>query len=110
MPPIRFHDLRHSYATVAAVGSQVKNWRAGDRVTAPFVCGCGHCFECASGNHQVCEQQFQPGFTAWGSFAEFVALDFADINLVRLSQDLDFGDREAFSVEPSFARRCRSIW
>ena len=59
-------------------------------MTAPFVCGCGHCFECHSGNHQVCEKQFQPGFTAWGSFAEYVALDFADTNLVRLTDDLDF--------------------
>jgi alcohol dehydrogenase len=87
LPHVPGHELAGS---VAAVGSQVKNWRAGDRVTAPFACGCGHCFECASGNHQVCEKQFQPGFTAWGSFAEFVALDFADTNLVRLSDDLDF--------------------
>jgi hypothetical protein len=35
-------------------------------------------------------KQFQPGFTARGSFAEFDALDFADTNLVRLSDDLDF--------------------
>ena len=29
------------------------------------------------------------GFTAWGSFAEYVALDFADTNLVRLPDELD---------------------
>ena len=70
--------------------SQVTQWRAGDRVTVPFVAGCGRCHECASGNHQVCEHQFQPGFTAWGSFAEYVALDYADTNLVRLPEELDF--------------------
>jgi alcohol dehydrogenase len=44
-----------------------------------------------SANHQVCNSQFQPGFTRWGSFAEFVAFDYADINLVRLPDELDDG-------------------
>ena len=81
LPHVPGHELA---GTVQAVGSQVTQWRAGDRVTVPFAVGCGHCFECNSGNHQVCEHQFQPGFTAWGSFAEYVAIDFADTNLVRL--------------------------
>lgn len=87
LPHVPGHELA---GTIQAVGSQVTQWRAGDRVTVPFVCGCGHCFECRSGNHQVCEHQFQPGFTAWGSFAEFVAIDRADTNLVRLPDSLDF--------------------
>jgi alcohol dehydrogenase len=87
LPHVPGHELA---GTVEAVGSEVTRWRAGDRVTVPFVCGCGHCPECISGNHQVCEQQFQPGFTAWGSFAEYVAIDFADTNLVRLPDSLDF--------------------
>ena len=78
LPHVPGHELA---GTVAAVG---------DRVTVPFVAGCGRCQECASGNHQVCENQFQPGFNAWGSFAQYVALDFADINLVRLPETLDF--------------------
>lgn len=87
LPHVPGHELA---GTIQAAGSQVTQWRAGDRVTVPFVCGCGHCFECRSGNHQVCEHQFQPGFTAWGSFAEYVAIDFADTNLVRLPDSLDF--------------------
>ena len=87
LPHVPGHELA---GTVAAVGSRVTRWKEGDRVTVPFVAGCGHCFECASGNHQVCENQFQPGFSAWGSFAEYVALDFADINLVALPQEMEF--------------------
>ncbi len=87
LPHVPGHELA---GTVQALGSHVTQWKIGDRVTVPFVGGCGHCFECNSGNHQVCEHQFQPGFTAWGSFAEYVAVDFADTNLVSLPDTLDF--------------------
>lgn len=87
LPHVPGHELA---GTIVAVGENVKNWSEGDRVTTPFVCGCGVCPQCASGNHQVCDFQFQPGFTHWGSFAEFVALDYADTNLVRLPESMDF--------------------
>ncbi len=87
LPHVPGHELA---GTVTAVGSRVTRWREGDRVTSPFVCGCGTCFECHSGNHQVCERQFQPGFTAWGSFAEYVAIDFADTNLVCVPETMEF--------------------
>ena len=51
-------------------------------MTVPFCCGCGICEPCRLGETQVCERDFQPGFTAWGSFAEYVALPQADLNLV----------------------------
>ena len=35
-----------------AVGAGVRHWREGDRVTLPFVCGCGQCAECRLG--QTC--------------------------------------------------------
>jgi alcohol dehydrogenase len=87
LPHVPGHELAGS---VVAVGRQVTRWKAGDRVTVPFVGGCGRCFECTSGNHQVCEHQFQPGFTAWGSFAEYVAIDFADTNLVALPETIEY--------------------
>lgn len=59
-------------------------------MTVPFVGGCGQCSECVSGNHQVCISQFQPGFTHWGSFAEYIAIDYADTNLVGLPDSIDF--------------------
>lgn len=87
LPHVPGHELA---GTIVAVGNRVTRWREGDRVTVPFVAGCGRCVECASGNHQVCENQYQPGFTAWGSYAEYVALDFADTNLVALPENMDF--------------------
>ncbi|QBJ79948.1 zinc-dependent alcohol dehydrogenase family protein [Aquitalea sp. USM4] len=85
------HVPGHEFSgVVTAVGKQVGKWKIGDRVTVPFVAGCGHCPECHSGNHQVCDHQFQPGFTHWGSFAEYVSIHQADINLVALPESLDF--------------------
>ncbi|MGJ4856749.1 zinc-dependent alcohol dehydrogenase family protein [Labrys sp. La1] len=104
LPHVPGHELA---GTIVAVGSRVGRWRAGQRVTVPFVAGCGRCRECAGGNQQVCEQQFQPGFTGWGSFAEFVALDFADANLVELSETLD--SATAASLGCRFATSFRAV-
>lgn len=87
LPHVPGHELA---GVVETVGKDVTKWRAGDRVTVPFVGGCGTCPECHSGNQQVCDRQFQPGFTHWGSFAEYVGIHYADVNLVALPETLDF--------------------
>jgi alcohol dehydrogenase len=89
LPHVPGHELA---GTIEAVGRDVTRWQAGDRVTVPFVSGCGRCEICRQGDPQVCPTQFQPGFTGWGSFAEFVALRYADLNLVRLPAELGFVD------------------
>ena len=87
LPHIGGHELA---GVVAAAGPEVTGWRAGDRVTVPFVCGCGHCEFCLAGDAQVCPAQTQPGFTGPGSFAELVAIHAADANLVALPDAVDF--------------------
>ncbi len=104
LPHVPGHELA---GEVVAVGRDVHNWHGGERVTLPFVGGCGHCRECESGNHQVCDNQFQPGFTHWGSFAEYVAIDYADINLVRLPDAID--EVTAASLGCRFATSYRAI-
>jgi alcohol dehydrogenase len=85
------HVPGHEFAgEVVALGAGVSGWRAGDRVTAPFVYACGRCPCCLAGDHQICERQTQPGFTQWGSFAEYVTVDNAAVNLVRLPAELSY--------------------
>lgn len=85
LPHVPGHELA---GTVIEVGPAVESWHPGDLVTVPFVCACGRCAACQAGQQQVCERQTQPGFTHWGSFAEVVALDHADVNLVALPEEM----------------------
>jgi alcohol dehydrogenase len=102
------HVPGHEYAgVITAVGPQVSTRRVGERVTVPFVCGCGRCAHCAAGDAQVCPDQLQPGFSLPGSFAELVAVPAADLNVVPLPDDLDFVT--AASLGCRFATAYRAV-
>jgi D-arabinose 1-dehydrogenase-like Zn-dependent alcohol dehydrogenase len=104
LPHVPGHELA---GTVAEVGSAVTRWSVGDRVTVPFVNACGRCPRCLAGDQQVCDNQRQPGFTHWGSFAELVALDAADVNLVALPASLSFA--AAASLGCRYATSYRAV-
>lgn len=87
LPHVPGHELA---GVISAVGSAVKKYSVGDRVTVPFVCGCGECEWCLRGDAQVCPAQTQPGFTGFGSFAEYVAIENADFNLVEIPEGVSF--------------------
>jgi alcohol dehydrogenase len=89
------------------IGAGDTRWKVGDRVTVPFVCGCGRCEWCLGGNAQVCPDQEQPGFTHWGSFAEYVALHAADSNLVAIPEQVDY--TTAASLGCRFATAYRAL-
>lgn len=103
-PHVPGHELA---GVVVEVGDGVEQWSVGDRVTVPFVCGCGRCEWCRTGNAQVCPDQEQPGFTHWGSFAELVALHAADTNLVAIPDPVDF--TTAASLGCRFATAYRAL-
>jgi alcohol dehydrogenase len=104
LPHVPGHELA---GVITAIGSGVGNWSVGDRVTVPFIEGCGRCEWCRSGNAQVCPHQQQPGFTHWGSFAELVALHAADVNLVAIPAGVSF--EAAASLGCRFATAYRAL-
>jgi alcohol dehydrogenase len=83
------HVPGHEFAgTVVAVGRDVSRDFIGQRVTMPFVAGCGACAECERGNQHICDFQYQPGFNGWGSFAEYVAVRYAPGNILPLPENI----------------------
>ena len=103
-PNVPGHEV---VGTVSAVGERVERWTGGERVTVPFVGGCGTCDQCRAGHQQVCPNQFQPGFSDWGAFAEFVAIDYADENLIRLPSSVS--DVTGASLGCRFATAFRAV-
>jgi alcohol dehydrogenase len=87
LPHVPGHELA---GVIEEIGQEVQRWQRGDRVTLPFAVGCGRCPQCLAGNQHICDDYFQPGFTAWGSFAEYVAIPHADVNLVAIPESMDF--------------------
>jgi len=83
--------LGHEFAgVVVEAGPEVRRVQPGDRVVVPFCGGCGHCEWCLSGNHQVCDDPYQPGFATWGGFGQLLPVERADINCVALPDGIDF--------------------
>jgi D-arabinose 1-dehydrogenase-like Zn-dependent alcohol dehydrogenase len=104
LPHVPGHELA---ATIAEVSSTVRGWRPGQRVIVPFICACGDCEQCREGNQQVCTRQLQPGFNYWGSFAEYVAIPYAEVNLVALPEEISFDSAAALGCR--FATAYRAV-
>jgi alcohol dehydrogenase len=100
------HVPGHEFAgVISEIGSAVTKFKVGDRVTVPFVCGCGKCRYCLRGDAQVCPAQTQPGFTGFGSFAEYVAIDNADFNLITIPNEVSFATAAALGCRFATAYR-----
>ncbi|MGS0683691.1 alcohol dehydrogenase catalytic domain-containing protein [Nakamurella sp. GG22] len=104
LPHVPGHEF---VGTIESLGAGVHGWTVGDRVTAPFVCGCGTCEWCLQGDAQVCPNQTQPGFTDWGSHAERVVIRAADVNFVAVPADIP--DEAAASLGCRFATAFRAV-
>ncbi len=102
LPHVPGHELA---GVVSALGMGVTKFKVGDRVTVPFVNGCGKCHYCTNGNAQVCPTQTQPGFTQWGSFAEYVSIENADFNLIAIPDAISFSTAAALGCRFSTAFR-----
>ena len=102
LPHVPGHELA---GIVSAIDPGVTQFKVGDRITVPFVNGCGTCQYCTSGNAQVCPTQTQPGFTQWGSYAQYVAIENADFNLIALPDAISFSTAAALGCRFATAFR-----
>lgn len=104
LPHVPGHEF---VGTVLSVGSDVRRWAPGARVTAPFVNACGRCATCLEGRQSICPHQTQPGFDRDGSFADMVVVHHADVNLVAVPDVVD--DATAASLGCRFATAYRAV-
>lgn len=80
-PPV---IMGHEFSgTIVEVGSEVRGWRAGDRVVAePHAGACGECYLCRTGKIQICAAKRSPGWGIDGAFARFVRMPAALLHRV----------------------------
>src|SRR5699024_7047024 len=81
--------LGHEVAgLIKEVGSEVPDITVGERVALHYNVTCGHCFRCASGNDQFCEQAKMIGHHIDGGYAEYIAVPAR--NAIRLPDKIPF--------------------
>jgi threonine 3-dehydrogenase len=59
---------------VEKVGSEVKNFKPGDRIAGEGHLICGHCRNCRAGNRHLCRNTFGFGYDCTGCFSEYFTL------------------------------------
>jgi D-arabinose 1-dehydrogenase-like Zn-dependent alcohol dehydrogenase len=90
------HVLGHEFSgVIEEVGSNVTQFRKGQRVVVPFTQGDGTCLQCRSGHQNICDHVQMPGFSYWGGYGEMVHVPNADVNLVMLPDGVSFTDAAA---------------
>lgn len=77
----------HEYVgVVAAVGSEVRGFEIGDRVSGEGHVTCGHCRNCRAGRRHLCRNTQGVGVNRPGSFAEYLVLPA--FNAFKLPDDI----------------------
>ena len=79
---------------IEALGPAVSRFAPGDRVVVAFNIACGKCWFCARGETQLCEDFRNLGAGAFGgglpgAQADLVRVPVADVNLLRVPDDVD---------------------
>lgn len=87
---------------IEEIGSNVRNFKVGDRVVIPSTIACGYCSYCRSGYHSQCDNSNPNGSSAGTAFfggpqetgpfnglqAEYARIPFANAGLVKLPNEV----------------------
>lgn len=88
--------IGHEFAgVVEEVGSNIKNFKPGDRVIVPFSGSDGTCPHCIAGDTNRCDSFLVPGTAYQGGYGEYVAVPLGDRNAIHLPEALSFADAAA---------------
>lgn len=72
--------IGHEYVGhVAKLGTEVTEFKEGDRVTGEGHIACGHCRNCRRGRQHICERTLGVGVNINGAFAEYVKIPSSNV-------------------------------
>lgn len=72
--------IGHEYVgEVVELGSEVHQYRIGERVTVEGHIACGHCRNCRRGRQHICEHTVGIGVQRDGGFAEYIAVPISNV-------------------------------
>ena len=78
----------HEYSgVIVEIGSEVRGFKSGDRVSGEGHITCGHCRNCRAGRRHLCRNTVGVGVSRAGSFAEYLALPA--VNAFKLPDAID---------------------
>ena len=72
--------IGHEYVgEIVKLGSGVRNYKVGDRVTGEGHIACGHCRNCRRGREHICENSIGVGVNRDGAFAEYLSIPSSNV-------------------------------
>ncbi|MXR38143.1 L-threonine 3-dehydrogenase [Craterilacuibacter sinensis] len=72
--PVPMHVGHEYVGVVAGMGSEVKGFNIGDRVSGEGHITCGHCRNCRAGRRHLCRNTIGVGVNRAGAFAEYLVI------------------------------------
>ncbi|MGD0159330.1 MAG: zinc-binding dehydrogenase [Candidatus Bathyarchaeia archaeon] len=84
-PLILGHEIS---GRIADIGSEIEEFRKGDRVLVSGMIPCGECYYCASGKDNICQRKVELGIQIDGGYAQYVAVPSK--NLYRMPDSMSY--------------------